>query len=108
MEMRITYFLWALLPLTLFVFSFKAGLQKVRKTERQEPGTYYLQQFIFSLLLFFISVGLDIGLFDEYFAPSIAQFTGADPGLFRWLIYPAVLTAAVLIRDIIDKKPTGK
>ena len=100
--MEFLYFIWSLLPLTLFFFALKGAAKKATKTPGREFPKEFLKQAIFCAIFLALAIGIDKWLFLSIV--DAIPFEEADPRIFRWLLYPAILGIAALVQHFFDKR----
>jgi len=101
--MQTIYFLWALLPLVLLLIAIHAGYKKVMKIPRREDGWDYFIQFLFCSAILVMSIFFDIYVFEILVQSYWGSYLHVQ--VYRWLIYPLLLTSAVWLQRLTSDKP---
>jgi hypothetical protein len=97
------YFIWVLLPLFLFWQLCFSTTKTVANAGTREYPKSHLKQFIYSVIMLVVAIVIDRTLY-ETLRPTLDSY-GLEPRIFRWLIYPAMLTAGAAAQQwFIDKK----
>jgi hypothetical protein len=102
----VLYLIWALLPLALFWLTVKSALKTALKSGTREYPKSYFKELLFSTVAFIVSIGIDrLFLAPESVLVSFVEGFGIDHRLLRWLIYPAIITAAAMLQQVfIDRR----
>ena len=104
--MDTVYYIWGLLPVALTVITLRAIVKRILKRPGREYAIDYGKQAAFCWVLLFAAIGIDQSFLDSIL--SEIPFGEADPRIFRWLLYPALLGVAAYIQHIFDKKAEDK
>ncbi len=112
MEFRGVYLIWVLLPLWYFFFLSWVYLRPFFKVSGKEKLERYGSPFVYSSVCFAIAVGIDqFGVAEAFvdLLTSTGLFSGAiQPGILRFLIYPAVLVFGAQVQKFLTKEEEQK
>ena len=100
--MNIVYMIWGLLPFALFALTARAMAKKVLKRPGREYAQDYVKQAVFCSVVLAVAI-----VIDKYWADDLLgsiPLGDADPRIFKWLLYPALLGVVAYIQHIFDKK----
>ena len=97
------YFLYALLPITLFLMAVWAWLKPIVKVHGKEDGGRFFVMFLSCSLVLYVSYLIDKSGYLENLVEQYS-FGVLDYIFVRWFIFPALLFFSAKIWDLYDKK----
>lgn len=103
---RGVYFIWALLPFTLFCLVIWCKLRRFFRNFGQEPINDYVRWTVFATAGLIIAIGCD-----KFFTNSVQEHFDLSEDTYNvisWLMYPAVLLAMAKIDEHLKKEKETK
>ena len=99
---KLVHYIWALLPLCLYLAALRAQWRRSLKLPGREYPGEYLKQAIYCTVALVAAIYVDLFLFDKIVAAL--GFKDLDMRVVGWLIYPAILTIAGTVQHTFFRK----